>query len=82
MSAAGGQFGESGAQFPSNGGANSRHQNIGGRVAKLEAEINHLATKEDIQKLKVWWLGGIIAGMGLAAAIALGVLKIFLPGSS
>ena len=82
MSAAGSQFGESGAQFPGNGSASSTHQNIGERVATLEAEIRHLATKEDIQRLKVWWLGGIIAGMGLAAAIALGVLKIFLPGSS
>ena len=34
------------------------------------AELKHLATKEELQKLKVWWLCGIIAGMGVAATIA------------
>ena len=34
------------------------------------AELKHLATKEELQKLKVWWLCGIIAGMGAAATIA------------
>ena len=41
----------------------------------------YLATKEDLQKLKVWWLIGIISaivsGMGLAATIALIILKVF-----
>ncbi len=51
------------------------------RLARLETHIEYLATKEDLQKLKVWWLGGIIAGMGVAAtiatAVALGLLRIF-----
>ena len=34
------------------------------------AGLTHLATKEELQKLKVWWLCGIIAGMGVAATIA------------
>ena len=56
--------------------------NLGERVAGLEAELKYLATKEDIQRLKVWALSGIIAGMGLAAMIALGVLRFFLPSSA
>ena len=51
------------------------------RLTRLETHMQYLATKEDLQKLKVWWLGGIIAGMGLAATIAasvaVGVLRIF-----
>ena len=51
------------------------------RLTRLETHLRYLATKEDLQKLKVWWLGGIIAGMGLAATIAasvaVGVLRIF-----
>ena len=44
---------------------------------QIETRMEHLATKEDLQKLKVWWLGGIVAGMGLAATVALAVLRIF-----
>ena len=51
------------------------------RLTRLETHFSYLANKEDLQKLKVWWLCGIIAGMGVAAgvaaSIALGVLKIF-----
>ena len=51
------------------------------RLTKLETHLQYLATKEDLQKLKVWWLCGIITGMvtgmGLAAAVALAVLRIF-----
>lgn len=51
------------------------------RLTRLETHLQYLATKEDLQKLKVWWLGGIIAGMGLAATIAatiaIAVLRIF-----
>lgn len=49
-------------------------------VREIKTELKHLATKEDLQKLKVWWLCGIIAGMGvaagIAATIAVAVLKI------
>ena len=52
-------------------------------VVAIETELPHLATKEDIQKLKVWWLCGILTGMvaaaGIAAAIASVVVRIFPP---
>ncbi len=52
-------------------------------VVAIETELPHLATKEDIQKLKVWWLGGILAGMAAAAAIAAAIaaaaVRIFPP---
>ena len=39
-------------------------------LAEIKTNQNHLATKEDIQKLKVWVLGGVLSGFLLAAAIA------------
>ena len=47
------------------------------RLTSLETHFQYLATKEDLQKMKVWWLCGIIAGMALAATIALTFLRIF-----
>ena len=47
------------------------------RLAAIEALLPHLATKEDLQKLKVWWLGGIIAGMAVAAGIAGAMVRFF-----
>ncbi len=68
---------------PSEGG--NENSNLGERVSALEAEHKHLATKADtqaiktdIQALKVWVLGGVLGGMGLATMIALGALKYFL----
>ena len=50
------------------------------RVTRLETHLKYLATKEDIQKLKVWWLIGIISGMAVAVGMAMTFLKLF--GSS
>ena len=46
------------------------------RVAVIETEIKHLATKEDFQKLKVWVLSGVIGGMAIAAGLAVAILKL------
>ena len=43
----------------------------------IETKFPDLATKEDLKDLKVWWLGGIIAGMASAAIITLAFLRIF-----
>ena len=52
------------------GGGGSR---IEERLAALETHLQYLATKEDIQKLKIWVLGGVIAagvaGLGVAVLI-------------
>lgn len=44
-------------------------------LAEIKTNQSHLATKEDIQKLKVWVLGGVLSGFFLAAAIAARMLK-------
>ena len=47
------------------------------RLARLEARVEYLTTKEDIQKVKVWVLVGVLGGMGIAATLAVGILKLF-----
>jgi len=46
---------------------------IEARLAALETRIEYLATKEDIQKLKVWVLGGVVSafvtGLGFALVV-------------
>ncbi len=49
----------------SNGG-NGSH---GERLARIEARLEHMATKEDIQKIKVWVLSGILGGVGVTITI-------------
>lgn len=39
--------------------------------------MEHVATKEDIQKLRVWVLGGVLAGLVSAALVALGAVRLF-----
>ena len=60
-----------------NGGRGGGGGGLESRVSSLETHLRYLATNEDLQKLTVWWLLGIISGMGLAAMIALAFLRIF-----
>ena len=41
------------------------------RLARLEAEIKHLATKEDILKLENKMLGGVLKFIGVVAGVAI-----------
>lgn len=59
-----GTAGESGSSVPE-------------RLIALETELKHLATKTEIQKLKVWVLGGVLGGMALAATIAIAAVRLF-----
>ena len=45
-------------------------------VAVLNARLDHLATKEEIQSVKVWILCGVLGGMSVAAALAIAILKL------
>ena len=55
---------------PSNDGGGGGGPTYGERLAALEAHMQHVATK-------AWVLGGVVGGMGLAAMIALAVMKLF-----
>ena len=52
------------SRLPSKGLAESAES----RITRIETQIESLATKEDLQKLKVWILGGLAAA-GLAIVV-------------
>lgn len=43
-------------------------------------ETEHLMTKEDLQKIKVWVLGGVLAGMVAGATLLMLYHKFFMSG--
>ena len=43
------------------------------RVSILETHLPYLATKSDVKDVKIWVLAGVIAGIGIATTIAVGV---------
>jgi len=58
-------------------------------MARIETDMKHMATEASIQGIKAhmqhmatkaWILAGVIAGMGLAASIALAVARLFASG--
>lgn len=51
-------------------GGNGNGRDLHGRVSAIEATLKHVATKEDMQKVRVWVLGGVIGAGVLALSIA------------
>ena len=43
---------------------------------KLDTQLDHLATKNEVTKLKVWVLTGVLGGMAIAAGITLGIARL------
>ena len=62
------------SQPSAHGGGGNGHD-LHGRVSVLEAELKHLATKSDIQSIKVWALSGTIAGIVIVATMVIATLK-------
>ena len=62
-----------------NGGGGGPSQSE--RLARVEAQLEalndtiktHGAAKDDISKVKIWFLGGVLAAIGLAVPAAVGV---------
>lgn len=72
---------ESSGSGGGNGGSDRRLAEIESRLTALETafdrELKHLATKVDIQKIKVWVLGGVLGGMAIATGIAIVLFRVF-----
>ena len=47
------------------------------RLAILEERVQHLASKEDIQKIKIWVLSGVIGAAVAAIPVAFIVVRLF-----
>ena len=58
-------------------GVDARLRAVEERLARLETRMDYMAAKEDIQKLKIWFLGGIMGSVVAAIPIALLVAKVF-----
>lgn len=56
-------------------GGNGGNDDIRERLARLEEKVNHLASKEDIQKIKVWILLGIVGAVPTLVALFLFAAK-------
>ena len=61
---------------PSGGGGGgdsveSRLRAVEQQLARIEAELGHVATK-------AWVLGGLLGGMGVAAMLTVALMKLFL----
>ena len=58
-------------------GSEGRLRNVEIQLAeirtKLDTQLDHLATKNELTTLKVWVLSGVLGGMAIAAGIAAGI---------
>ena len=57
-------------------GVDARLRAVEERLARLETRMESIATKEDIQTLKIWVLGGALSSVVAAIPIALFVVKV------
>ena len=58
-------------------GGSGRLAAVESRLAALETHVKYLATKEDIQKIKVWVLAGVLGGSAIAVGLTATVIKLF-----
>ena len=58
-------------------GGNGSNSSIRERVATLEAELRHLATKKDIAEIKIWILVGIIGAAPVLGGLVLLIARFF-----
>lgn len=73
---------------PSSGGGGNGGAGHGERLARIEAKMEHVATREDLAKIEVLierkestmlrWLLGILAVAGVSLVVAL--IRVFLAG--
>ena len=61
-------------------GSEDRLRNVEIQLAeirtKLDTQLDHLATKNELTTLKVWVLGGVLGGMAIAASIAVAIIRL------
>ena len=63
--------------FPSPSGDRDGSSGFGERLARIEARMEHVATKEDIQRLRVWVLGGVLGALSVAVMGTIGIASLF-----
>ena len=58
-------------------GSGGNGNNLHARVSAIEARLDYIATKADVQEIKIWALRGTLAGIVAATLIAIAILKLF-----
>ena len=53
-----------------------------GDVRAVQEKLAHVALREDVLKLKLWVLGGVIGGMVIAVGLGIAIARLFLLGAS
>ena len=48
------------------------------RLTRIETRMEAVALREDVLRLKLWILGGVIAGMIIALGIGLAIARLYL----
>ena len=46
-------------------------------IVQIKTRIERMATQEDILRLKLWVLGGVLGGMAIAATLAIAIARVF-----
>ena len=59
-------------------GVDARLRAVEDRAARLETQMDNMATKEDIQNLKNWVLGGVLGSVAVTISIVLLLGKVYL----
>ena len=75
-SSPGAPYGESASGSGGDGGSDLVALKI--EVAKIQTRLERMATQEDILRLKVWILAGVLGGMAIAATLAATIARLFL----
>ena len=64
-------------EAPAKSSGGNGGSNVERRLTALEIHVQYLATKEDIQKLKVWFLQATIGAMVVIVTVTVAILRIF-----
>ena len=58
-----------------------RLREVENAVVRIDTELKHIATKEDVLKVRLWVVSGMAGGVVTAIMLLLGFLRVFLPES-
>lgn len=62
-----------------NGGKfDDRLRTVETAVAKIETKMENVATREDVLKVRLWVVGGVVGGILTAVAFALAAFRLFM----
>ena len=72
----------SGGNGGGSGDQDARLRVLEGDVRAVQEKLAHVALREDVLKLKLWVLGGVIGGMVIAVSLGIAIARLFLLGAT